>query len=74
MSQGEYSLHQEIFEIFQQTCLLWGMSYLDLLTSRLHWKVSRFMAMTRDPWADELNWNVSRVMAMTWDPGQKSLN
>lgn len=50
------------------------MSYLDLLTSRLHWKVSRFMAMTRDPWADALNWNVSRVMAMTWDPGQKSLN
>ena len=49
LDPGEWSLHPEVF---QNLCQKWGTPEVDLLASRLNRKVPRFVARSKDPWAD----------------------
>ena len=49
LDQGEWFLHPEGF---QNPCQKWGTPDVDLMASRLNRKVPRFVARSKDPWAD----------------------
>ncbi|CAJ0931096.1 unnamed protein product [Ranitomeya imitator] len=48
LASGEWELHPEVF---QQICLCWGTSDVDLIASRLNTKVPNFIARSQDPQA-----------------------